>query len=163
MVSSAICSAVPPAWLLYGANGYAGELAARRAVEGGERPVLAGRRAEEVGRLAGALGLEHRVFGLDDGAAVEKGLSGMAAVLHCAGPFSRTAMPMAEGCLRARAHYLDITGEIEVFEALAARGEEARQTGVSLLPGVGFDVVPSDCLAAHLHRRLPTATHLALG
>jgi len=151
-----------PSWVLYGANGYTGELAARRAVALGERPVLAGRRAEEVGRLAGALGLEHRAFALDDPAAVDEGLSGMAAVLHCAGPFSRTAMPMAEGCLRARAHYLDITGEIEVFEALAARGEEGRRAGVTLLPGVGFDVVPSDCLAAHLHRRLPSATHLAL-
>jgi len=149
--------------MIYGANGYTGELAARRAVAAGERPFLAGRSAEAVARLAGALGLEHRVFGLDEGGAVDQGLSGMAAVLHCAGPFSRTAAPMAEACLRGRAHYLDITGEIEVFEGMAARGEEARQTGVTLLPGVGFDVVPSDCLAAHLHRRLPTATHLALG
>jgi len=149
-------------WLLYGANGYTGELAARRAVEAGERPVLGGRRAEAVGALAGALGLEHRVFALDDAAALDRGLAGMAAVLHCAGPFSRTAAPMAEACLRARAHYLDITGEIEVFEALAARDGEARQAGVTLLPGAGFDVVPSDCLAAHLHRRLPSAMHLAL-
>jgi short subunit dehydrogenase-like uncharacterized protein len=87
----------------------------------------------------------------------------MKAVLHCAGPFSRTAEPMAEGCLRAGVHYLDITGEIEVFEGMAARHEAARRAGVTLLPGVGFDVVPSDCLAAHLHRRLPSATHLTLG
>jgi short subunit dehydrogenase-like uncharacterized protein len=32
-----------------------------------------------------------------------------------------------------------------------------------LMPGVGFDVVPTDCLAAHLKRRLPTATRLRLG
>jgi short subunit dehydrogenase-like uncharacterized protein len=150
-------------WILYGANGYTGELIARRAAAAGARPVLAGRSAEAVGRLAAELGLEHRVFGLDTPAAVDAGLSGMAAVLHCAGPFSRTAAPMAEACLRARAHYLDITGEIEVFEGLAARNAEAVKAGVILLPGVGFDVVPSDCLAAHLHRRLPSATHLALG
>src|SRR5437763_11984740 len=142
-------------WLLYGANGYTGELIARRAVAGGGRPVLAARRAAEVGRLAAELGLDHRVFGLEDARAVDRGLDGMAAVLHCAGPFSRTAAPMAEGCLRGRAHYLDITGEIEVFEALAARGEEARRAGVTLLPGVGIDVVPSDGLAAHPPRRLP--------
>ncbi len=153
---------MPPSWLLYGASGYTGELAARQAVAAGERPVLAGRSAEAVGGLAAELGLEHRVFALEDPAAVDRGLSGMALVLHCAGPFSRTAAPMAEGCLRARAHYLDITGEIEVFEGLAARAEMARRAGVVLLPGVGFDVVPSDCLAAHLHRRLPSATHLTL-
>jgi short subunit dehydrogenase-like uncharacterized protein len=150
-------------WLLYGANGYTGELIARRAVAAGERPVLAGRRAEAVGRLAGELGLDVRVFALDDPAAVGRGLDGMKAVLHCAGPFSRTAAPMADACLRARVHYLDITGEIEVFEGMAARNEAARRAGVTLLPGVGFDVVPSDGLAAHLHRRLPSATHLALG
>jgi short subunit dehydrogenase-like uncharacterized protein len=150
-------------WLLYGANGYTGELIARRAAAAGERPVLAGRSAEAVGGLAAELGLDHRVFALEEAAEVDRGLAGMAAVLHCAGPFSRTATPMAEGCLRGHVHYLDITGEIDVFEGMAKRGEAARQAGVVLLPGAGFDVVPSDCLAAHLHRRLPTATHLALG
>ena len=150
-------------WLLYGANGYTGELIARRAVAAGERPVLAGRRPEAVGRLAAELGLDARVFALDDPAALGRGLDGMKAVLHCAGPFSRTAAPMADGCLRARVHYLDITGEIEVFEGMAARDDAARRAGVALLSGVGFDVVPSDGLAAHLHRRLPSATHLALG
>jgi short subunit dehydrogenase-like uncharacterized protein len=159
----AYAPAVAAPWLLYGANGYTGELIARRAAAAGERPVLAGRRAEAVAPLAAVLGLEHRSFALDDPAAVDRGLAGMSAVLHCAGPFSRTALPMAEGCLRSRLHYLDITGEIEVFEALAARDAEALEAGVTLLPGVGFDVVPSDGLAAHLHRRLPSATHLALG
>jgi short subunit dehydrogenase-like uncharacterized protein len=69
---------------------------------------------------------------------------------------------MVDACLRTHTHYLDITGEIAVFEALAARDTEARAAGVMLLPGAGFDVVPSDCLAAHLKRRLPSATSLAL-
>jgi short subunit dehydrogenase-like uncharacterized protein len=154
---------VPGPLLLYGANGYSGELIARAAAARGERPILAGRSGEAVAALARELGLEHRVFGLDDPAAVDRGLAGIGTVLHCAGPFSRTSRPMADACLRVRAHYLDITGEIDVFEALAARDAEARQAGVMLLPGVGFDVVPSDCLAAHLKRRLPTATHLSLG
>jgi short subunit dehydrogenase-like uncharacterized protein len=154
---------VAASWLLYGANGYTGELIARRAAAAGERPILAGRNREAVSRLAAQLDLEARAFALDDPAAVDRGLAGAQAVLHCAGPFSRTAAPMAEACLRARVHYLDITGEIEVFEGMAARHAAAQEAGVILLPGVGFDVVPSDCLAAHLHRRLPSATHLALG
>ncbi|PYQ04790.1 MAG: saccharopine dehydrogenase [Acidobacteria bacterium] len=149
-------------YLIYGANGYTGDLIAREAVRRGQQPVLAGRSAEAVRALASELRLEHRAFALDDAGAVDEGLKGMAAVLHCAGPFVRTFRPMADACLRAKAHYLDVTGEIDVFEQLAARDEEARAAGVMLLPGVGFDVVPSDCLAAHLERRLPSATHLAL-
>jgi short subunit dehydrogenase-like uncharacterized protein len=149
-------------YLIYGANGYTGELIAREAARRGQRPLLAGRNAEAVRSLAAELGLEHRVFPLDDPSAVDEALKGMAAVLHCAGPFVRTFQPMAEACLRVRAHYLDVTGEIEVFERLAARDKEARAAGVMLLPGVGFDVVPTDCLAAHLKRRLPSATHVVL-
>jgi short subunit dehydrogenase-like uncharacterized protein len=149
-------------YLIYGANGYTGALTARLALEAGHRPLLAGRSAEKVRPLAEKLGLEARVFGLDDAAAVDRGLGGVAAVLHCAGPFSRTARPMAEACLRTGVHYLDITGEVEVFESLMRRDQQARAAGVMLMPGAGFDVVPSDCLAAHLKRRLPEATHLVL-
>lgn len=149
-------------FLLYGANGYTGELAARRAVALGLRPILAGRSAAPVEALARALSLPSRVFSLDDPAAVDAALAGVKVVLHCAGPFSRTSGPMVDGCLRSGAHYLDVTGEVEVFEALAARDAEARRAGVMLLPGAGFDVVPSDCLAAHLKRRLPGAVALEL-
>ncbi len=107
--------------------------------------------------------MEQRVFSLDDPTAVNAGLRGVSAVLHCAGSFAHTSKPMADGCLRTSVHYFDITGEVEVFEALAARGSEAKKAGIMLLPGVGFDVVPSDCLAAHLKRRLPSASTLALG
>jgi short subunit dehydrogenase-like uncharacterized protein len=149
-------------WLLYGANGYTGELVARLAAERGHRPVLAGRRADAVCALADALRLERRLFALDDPARIDAALAGMAAVLHCAGPFSRTSRPMADACLRTGTHYLDLTGEVEVFEALLARDASARERGVMLLPGAGFDVVPSDCLAVHLKRRLPSARRLAI-
>lgn len=152
-----------PNYLIYGANGYTGELTARAAVARGQRPILAGRSAASVTALARELGLESRVFGLDDPATLDGGLQGMQAVLHCAGPFAHTSRPMADACLRTKTHYLDITGEVAVFEALAARDREAQAAGVMLMPGVGFDVAPSDCLAAHLKRRLPSATHLALG
>ncbi len=150
-------------WLLYGANGYTGELIAREAVRRGLRPMLAGRTLAAVAPLARELGLAHRVFALDLPAEVDRGLDGMSVVLHCAGPFARTSRPMVESCLRTRVHYLDITGEIAVFESCAARSTAAREAGIMLLPGTGFDVAPSDCLAAHLKARLPTATHLALG
>lgn len=152
-----------PNLLIYGANGYTGDLIAREAVVHGLRPLLAGRNAHAIQSLAAELGLEARVFGLDERDGMDRGLQGVSVVLHCAGPFAHTAQAMADGCIRQRVHYLDVTGEIGVFERLAARDAEARQAGITLLPGVGFDVVPSDCLAAHLKRRLPSATRLALG
>jgi len=154
-----------PVWLIYGANGYTGELAAREAARRGLKPVLAGRDPVKVAALAGELGLEHRAFPLDEPAALAQGLSGAAAVLHCAGPFVRTSAPMVAACLKAGVHYLDITGEIQVFETVLAQGGPARRSGangLALLPGVGFDVVPSDCLAARLAAALPDATELTL-
>jgi short subunit dehydrogenase-like uncharacterized protein len=150
-------------WLLYGANGYTGGLVARLAAALGHRPILAGRNADAVCALSEELGFERRLFSLDAPARIDEALAGMSLVLHCAGPFSRTSPPMADACLRTRTHYLDVTGEIEVFEALAARDAEARAARVMLLPGCGFDVVPTDCLAAHLARRRPGARRLALG
>lgn len=149
-------------WMIYGANGYTGRLAARVAKERGFTPILAGRRAEEVEPLARELGFESRIFDLADPAVVARNLDGVAAVLHCAGPFSATSRPMLAGCLRARTHYLDITGEISVFEDIHSRTDEFKRAGIVVIPGVGFDVVPTDCLAAMLKRELPSATHLKL-
>ena len=149
-------------FLLYGANGYTGALIARMCSERGLKPILAGRDKSKIETMAKEYGFDWRAFALDDPKAVDVGLKDCAVVLHCAGPFTRTAKPMVDACLRCGVHYLDITGEITVFESLSARDEEAKKVGVMLLPGVGFDVVPSDCLAAHLKRRLPEATNLTL-
>src|SRR5262249_55772513 len=129
-------------FLIYGANGYTGALIAREAVVRGYRPILAGRNAAAVVQLAGDLGLEARVFPLHPPAAVDAGLQGVGAVLHCAGPFAHTYQAMVDACLRQAVHYLDITGEVSVFEGVAARDQEAKVAGVMLLPGAGFDVVP---------------------
>jgi len=148
-------------WLLYGANGYTGKLIAQEAQRRGMSPVLAGR-GDAVAELAQSLGLPHRVFDLTEPTALRNGLKGIDLVLHCAGPFSATSAPMLEACLDARAHYLDITGEIDVFAHCHAQDARARQRGIVVLPGAGFDVVPTDCLAAQLARELPNATSLVL-
>jgi short subunit dehydrogenase-like uncharacterized protein len=150
-------------WLLYGANGYTGELIAREAVSRGLRPVLGGRNAQAIEALGRELGCPTAVLALDDADALARTLREVQAVLNCAGPFSRTAQPMLRACLAAGSHYLDITGEIGVFEAAHALDAAARTAGVVLCPGVGFDVVPTDCVAARLSAALPDATYLALG
>jgi short subunit dehydrogenase-like uncharacterized protein len=150
------------AFLLYGATGYTGSLIARRAISLGMRPTLGGRSAAALAPLAGELSLPFRLAAVGDALALDAMIDGHSMVLNCAGPFSRTADAVAAACLRGRAHYLDITGEMAVFESMAARDTAAKQAGVMLLPGVGFDVVPSDCLAAHVARRLPSATRLQI-
>ncbi|MHB9288313.1 saccharopine dehydrogenase family protein [Halobacteriales archaeon Cl-PHB] len=147
--------------ILYGAYGYTGELIARRAADRGVDLTLAGRNAEKLRPLGDDLGFETRAFAVEDDAA-EAALADHAVCLNCAGPFAETYRPLVETCLETGTDYLDITGEIEVFEAIHALGDRASDRGVTLLPGVGFDVVPTDCLAAHLHDRLPEADELAL-
>lgn len=149
-------------FLIYGANGYTGELIAREAVKRGLKPILSGRSRNKVEPLAKELDLIFRTFSLEDKKSLEYTLKEVDFVVHCAGPFSLTAEKMVEACLRLGKHYLDITGEIAVFEAMAKRGAAANNAGIMIMPGIGFDVVPSDCLAVYLKNRLPSATHLTL-
>jgi short subunit dehydrogenase-like uncharacterized protein len=150
--------------LIYGSYGYTGDLIARQAVAAGETPTLAGRNRAKVQHQATELDCPFRAFDLEeDDVAAELEAADVDAVLHCAGPFVDTHRPMVEACIETGTHYLDITGEIEVFESVASYDERAAEADVQLMPGVGFDVVPTDCLAAHLAERLPDATDLRLG
>lgn len=149
--------------LIYGSYGYTGRLIADMAAAQGLSPILAGRNGRTVSEQARTLGLDHRAFPLDDPNQVDAALRGIGVVLHCAGPFMHTSAPMAAACLRNGVHYLDITGEIEVMEAIAALDDQARLAGIMMMPGTGFDVVPSDCLALHLKQQLPSAKRLMLG
>jgi short subunit dehydrogenase-like uncharacterized protein len=149
-------------FLLYGSYGYTGQLILDHAVKNGFHPILAGRDEKRLRIQAEKYNLECRAFSLEETAKLDAALLEVDAVLHCAGPFVHTFRQMAEACLRTKRHYVDISGEIHGFEALAAMDAQAQEAGIMLLPGGGFDVVPSDCLAAHLKERLPSATHLRL-
>ncbi len=150
-------------WMIYGANGYTGHLIAAQAVAQGMTPILAGRDPAAIHALGTLHGLECRVFDPQQHAQAAHALLDVAVVANCAGPFSATSAAMISACLSSKSHYLDITGEISVFEAAYARDQQAREAGVVLCPGVGFDVIPTDCIAACLHQAMPDATQLALG
>ena len=149
-------------FLIYGSYGYTGQLIVELATKDGLCPILAGRDEKKLREQAEKYDLEYRAFALDETDKLDSALLEVDAVLHCAGPFVLTYRQMAEACIRTGRHYVDISGEIEGFEALAKMDEEAKQAGIMLLPGGGFDVVPSDCLAAYLHGKLPSATHFRL-
>ncbi len=149
--------------LVYGSYGYTGRLVVDEALERGTDIVVAGRNAEKVETQADETGYEGRVFSLDDLGVVRDNIEDTEAVLNCAGPFSETHPTLVDACLAEGVDYLDITGEVDVFERLAALDDEARDADVTLLPGVGFDVVPSDCLAAYLAERAEDPYYLAVG
>lgn len=149
-------------FLLYGANGYTGELIARHAAQYGLKPVLAGRRKESIAPLAEKLGLPYKIIDLDDAAQLDAALTDHKLVLHAAGPFSQTAKQMIEACLRTRTHYIDINGDISVFEMIKKYDAAAKSSGIMILPGAGFDVVPTDCLALQLKNKLPDAVDLKI-
>lgn len=149
-------------YLLYGANGYTAGLVIEESLRQGIKPVLAGRNRQKTEELAQRYGLKYLVFGLDDAAGVDKALTGFRVLLNCAGPFIHTAKPLVEACIRNGVHYLDITGEIPVFELVKSYDQTAKASNVGLMSGVGFDVVPTDCAAKYLHARLPSATRLKL-
>jgi short subunit dehydrogenase-like uncharacterized protein len=140
----------PGSWMLYGAAGYTGTLIAEHARQRGHQPVLAGRSAPAVTALAERLGLPCRELSLDDPAALTAALAGVPLVLNAAGPFLHTAAPLAGACLRAGVHYLDIGNELHVFRALYDLDEQARQAGITIMPGVGFGVIATNCLARYI-------------
>jgi short subunit dehydrogenase-like uncharacterized protein len=149
--------------LIYGATGYTGRLVTSGALDIGLHPILGGRNEESLAAMAGHLGLEHRVASLSDSNCLDSLLRDVRVVLNTAGPFSQTALPIVEACLRTRTHYLDIAGEVAEIEALARKHRDACAQRIMIMPAVGFDVVPSDCLIAHVATRLPEAERLAVG
>jgi short subunit dehydrogenase-like uncharacterized protein len=150
-------------WMIYGANGYTGSRIAKQAARLGHTPVLAGRNEQALYDLGKATSCPYRVFDLDDDKVVQKMIQDMDLILNCAGPFVYTAPSLVQACLNTQTHYLDITGEIEVFEYCARHHTQAESQNLLLCPGVGFDVVPSDHLAKALHEHLPDAQQLHLG
>lgn len=148
--------------LVYGAYGFTGSLIARTAVGDGHEPLLAGRRADPLEEQATELGPDHQVFTLEYPDVLTSRLSDVDAVLNCAGPFPETVDPLLEACPETGTDYLDIAGRIEILESVAQRDREAEDADVTVLPAVGFDVVPTDCLAAILDADLGTTDRLTL-
>ena len=149
-------------FLLYGANGYTGKLITALASQYDLQPILAGRNEQAIRALAEQFNFPYRVFALDDQKELRKVLEETPVVLHVAGPFQHTAKQMIEGCLKTKTHYLDITGEIPVFEMAKRYDQPAINAGLMIMPGAGFDVVPTDCLALFLKNKLPDAIQLKL-
>lgn len=149
--------------VVYGSYGYTGSLIVKLCRQKNIQVMLAGRNKESLRKQSEESGYPNQVVESSDMVGLKKLLGPAALVIHCGGPFRHTASFMSEACIATKTHYTDITGEYQVFESMAALDAQAKNAGIMIMPGTGFDVVPSDCLAAHLKKRLPSATHLQLG
>ncbi len=149
-------------FLLYGANGYTGKLIAKLSSTYHIQPILAGRTEAGIKPLADELQLPYRIIDLDNAEQLQKALAEVTLVLHAAGPYVYTAKQMIEACLQTGVHYIDINGDISVFEMIKKYDAAAKEKNIMLMPGVGFDVVPTDCIALQLKNKMPDATHLKL-
>ena len=147
---------------IYGAYGYTGRLIVDECIAKGLKPVIAGRNPEKTEAFEATKQLEFSVFDVDETEKVQSWLKNADILIHCGGPFIHTAREMVEACLETNTHYLDITGEYQVFDLIKEYDKDAQVKNLMLMPGAGFDVVPSDCLAAYLKKHLPTATDLQL-
>lgn len=148
--------------LLYGATGYTGRAIAAALAQELDL-VLAGRSEQAVRKVAEPLDLPWRAFSLDDPHTVRAALADADAVLHAAGPFAATAMPMLDACLASGTHYLDLGGEWRVIEALFARDAEARAAGIAVLPGAALTPAATDCLLLAAVEHWPDTRALKLG
>lgn len=148
--------------LIYGATGYTGRMAAERAKALGLNVEIAGRDGSRLTSLARQLGVPFRVFEVDT--LVEASLPGISVLLNFAGPFAQTAEALMCACMKAGVDYLDITAEINVYRLAERLGTEAASHSVMLMPGVGWDVVPTDSLAVQVTKRVkdPFALSIAL-
>lgn len=66
-------------------------------------------------------------------------------LLNCTGPFRYFGEAVVQSCLRSGCHYLDITGEPQFMESVQLKyHEEAKEKGLYIIPGCGFDSIPGD-------------------
>lgn len=149
--------------MIYGANGYSAKLIIEELNSRGIKPILAGRNFNQIKTIAEHFKCEFKVFDLDDQDLIDKSLENIHTLLNCAGPFKFTAKELIESCIRTKTNYIDITGEIPVFHLAFTLDNKAREAGITILPGAGFDIVPTDCLATKLKNKLPAAVNLELG
>jgi short subunit dehydrogenase-like uncharacterized protein len=148
--------------IIYGSYGYTGQLITAECRSRNLKVILSGRRSEDLRAQSLETGYPFEVATLSDRVALRNLLLKGSVLIHCAGPFQFTSKAIIEMCIDTHTHYTDISGEHQVFEMLAGYDNQAKKVGITVMPGTGFDVVPSDCLAVFLKQKLPVAMHLEL-
>lgn len=149
--------------MIYGATGYSAQLILEELLVRKIKPVLAGRNEPRTKEIAVKYGCEFRIFDLRSDDKIDEALGDVHTLINCAGPFRMTAKELMEACVRTKTNYLDITGEIPVMHLAFSMHKQAKKAGIVIMPSVGFDIIPTDCLAKRLSEKMPDAVNLKLG
>jgi short subunit dehydrogenase-like uncharacterized protein len=149
--------------LIYGAYGFTGTGISKLASEYGITPVLAGRNESKLKPLAESLGYDYVVLSLENNHDnLVKVLKHFEIVLHIAGPYTFTGEPMLDAVVEAGTHYVDLTGENHVIQQQLDRHEEFKAANIMVMPSVGYDVVPTDCLNVYVANQIDNPTNLTV-
>lgn len=151
-----------PKWLIYGANGYTAQLIIQEALKRGHKPFLTGRSEEKIRPIAQRNGLDYAVLDLSKYDDLKRVFSSVKLVLNAAGPFINTSLPIIKACIDCGIHYTDITGEVSVFQKTFSFDQEAKKRKITLMSGIGFDVIPTDCLAVYVTQHILNPKELEL-
>lgn len=147
--------------VLWGATGYTGRLVAERlAADAGLGWALAGRdrgrlervRDELAARAPHARELPILLGDAGDPASLAAIAARTRVVCTTVGPYARHGSELVAACVRAGAHYCDLTGELPwIRRMIDAHHEAARAAGARIVHCCGFDSIPSDLGVWMLH------------
>jgi saccharopine dehydrogenase (NAD+, L-lysine-forming) len=138
--------------VVYGATGHTGAQLCATLIRGGAKVVMVGRDRRKLDLLARESNGHAELFvaAIDDAVSLRAAVAKGRVVVNCAGPFARYGRAVQDAALANGRHCLDMSGEPGFVQATLARDAEARERGALLVSGIGFDVVPTDALAALL-------------
>ncbi len=85
-------------------------------------------------------------------------------VINCAGPFYKTAVPVARAAVEARVNYIDICDDYEGTEILFSSeiDKMAREAGITVLTGMGSDPGTNNVLVKWFADRLDSVDDIYL-
>jgi short subunit dehydrogenase-like uncharacterized protein len=134
---------------VFGATGHTGHFVVKELRRHGLVPALLGRDADKLARLHDEYrDSEVRVAAVDDAAALDRALSGVSAIINCAGPFLDTARAVISAALRAHVPYLDVTAEQACAQATFEEfADAAKEANVAVVPAMAFYGGLADLLA----------------
>jgi hypothetical protein len=103
---------------------------------GGWRVRVVGRSPRIGENVAYRIGAEFVASTLHDGPALDAAIAGSFLVIHAAGPFQGSDYRVAEACLRANAHYLDLADARDFVAGIGVLDPEAKRRGLMVASGV---------------------------
>jgi Saccharopine dehydrogenase NADP binding domain len=129
---------------------FGGRIAEALARDGSCRVRVVGRSAKVGHNFAQRAGTDFYPCLLEDRDALHRAIEGSFLVIHAAGPFQGVDYHVAEECLEAGAHYLDLADAREFVAGIGRLDEDARRRGLMVAAGVSSTPAITSAMIAEL-------------